>query len=67
MEELNFDPHDTEMGRKNLERINELEKIAQPLVDFVNKYCSPHDIIIIQQGSFEIYQGSGAFPTAVAD
>lgn len=63
----NFDPTDTEMGRRNHERMIALEKAAQPMVEFVNTYCCPHDIVVIQQGSVDLYSGQGAFPTIIPD
>lgn len=62
-----YDPSDTEMGRRNHERMAALEVAAQPMVEFVNKYCCPHDVVIIQQGSVELYSGQCAFPTVIPD
>lgn len=58
---------DTEMERRNRERSIALREAAQPIVEFMNKQCTPHDIIVIQQGSVELYSGALAFPTPIPD
>ena len=48
--------------------ITEALKVASvPMVDFVNKWCCPHDTIIIQQGHVELLSGEITFPTKILD
>ena len=55
------------IDNKENEKMKELEKASKPLVDFVNKYCCPHDIIIIQQGNVQIFNGEISIPTKILD
>lgn len=48
-------------------KMTELEKASKPLIDFINKNCCPHDIIIIQQGSVQILNGEMSIPTEIPD
>lgn len=52
------------LGSKKME---ELKKASKPLVDFVNKNCCPHDIIVIQQGNVQIFNGEMSIPTEILD
>ena len=47
--------------------MEELEEASKPLVDFVNKCCCPHDIIIIQQGNVQIFNEEISIPTKILD
>lgn len=38
-------------------RSEALKEAAKPLIEYVNKHCCPHDIIIVQQGSVELFNG----------
>jgi hypothetical protein len=49
------------------QRSKALEEASKPMVDFVNQYCCPHDVVIIQQGTVALYSGECAFPTEVLD
>lgn len=40
-----------------------LEEASKPLVEFVNKYCCPHDIIVVEQGHVSILNGEMHIPT----
>lgn len=51
----------------NSNKMKELEKASKPLVDFVNKNCCPHDIIVIQQGNIQIFNGEMSIPTEIPD
>lgn len=53
--------------RRNHERSIALEEAAKPLVDFVNTQCCPHDMIVIQQGSVELFSGEISMPTPIPD
>ena len=55
------------INNKENEKMKELEKASKPLVDFVNKECCPHDIIIIQQGNVQIFNGEISIPTKILD
>jgi hypothetical protein len=41
----------------NRERSEELKKIIKPLELYMNKYCCPHDILIVTQGRAELFSG----------
>ena len=41
----------------NEERRVELEKIIEPIQEWINEYGTPHDILIIQQGNAQLYSG----------
>ena len=43
--------------RRNKERQEALEKIIKPLQEYMNDWCTPHDILIIQQGNAQLYSG----------
>lgn len=45
----------------------EFEKLKQPLKDFMNKYCCPHDTLIVQQGHMELLNGEMALPLKILD
>jgi hypothetical protein len=45
----------------------ELKKIKPLLEEFVNKYCCPHDILVVQQGSVELYSGQMVLPMKILD
>lgn len=49
------------------EKMKELEKASKPLVDFINKYCCPHDIIVIKQGYIQLFNGEIGIPTKILD
>lgn len=51
----------------NKRRLAELEKIKKPLEDFINKYCCPHDTLIITQGHIELLSGEIVIPLKLLD
>lgn len=51
---------------KNID-IQELRKASEQLVEFVNKYCSPYDRIIIQQGQIELVNVEVGIKTEILD
>lgn len=51
------------MNELNRDRLNALKEASEKMVAFVNQYCTPHDIIVISQGSVELYAGEVGIPT----
>lgn len=51
----------------NATRKEELQKIIKPIEEFINKYCCPHDIIVITQGSAKIFSGEVVIPLKLLD
>ena len=49
----------------NEERMAALEEAVKPMLEFVNKYCCPHDIVVVEQGRVELYSGEIAIPFPV--
>ena len=39
----------------------------KPVKEFMDKWCCPNDILVVQQGSAELYSGEIAIPMEVAD
>lgn len=63
---LNFEEETKGIAIK-VNKVEELKKASKPLIAFVNTYCSPHDLIMIQQGSIQIFNGEIGIPTRVFD
>lgn len=40
------------------ETVKEFERLVKPIVDWVNSKGDPHTVIVIKQGSAEVYTGS---------
>lgn len=53
--------------KERKDKMNKLEEVSKPLIDFVNEYCCPHDIIVIQQGNVQIFNGEMSIPTKILD
>lgn len=51
----------------NKQRMEELEKIKKPLEDFMNKWCCPHDTLIVTQGHMELLSGEVVIPLEILD
>lgn len=45
----------------------EFEKLKKPLEDFMNKWCCPHDTLIVAQGHMELLNGEIAIPLEILD
>jgi hypothetical protein len=56
-----------ERAELNKQRLEELLKLKKPLEDFMNKYCCPHDMLIVTQGHVELLSGEVAFPLEILD
>ena len=41
----------------NQVRREELEKIIEPIQEWINEWGTPHDILVIQQGNVSLYSG----------
>lgn len=52
---------------KRENKMKELEKASKPLVEFMNQYCCPHDVIMVQQGHVELLNGEIGIPTEILD
>ena len=56
------------MNKDNkMDKIKELKKASESLIDFMNKYCCPHDVVIVQQGHIELLNGEIGIPTKILD
>ena len=51
----------------NKQRRAELEKLKEPIEDFINKWCCPHDTLIVQQGHIELLSGEIVIPLKLLD
>ena len=51
----------------NTTRMAELQKIIKPIEDYMNKYCCPHDMLVIQQGRAELFSGELSIPLEILD
>jgi hypothetical protein len=51
----------------NDEKMAAFKEAVKPLEEFVNKYCCPHDIIVIEQGHASVYSGEMAVPLKLLD
>lgn len=40
------------------ETVKEFERLVKPVVDWVNSNGDPHTVVVIKQGSAEVYTGS---------
>ena len=58
---------ETELAKLNKQRSEELQKVIKPIEEFMNKWCCPHDILIIQQGRAELFSGNLSIPLEVPD
>ena len=45
----------------------EFEKLKKPLEDFMNKWCCPHDTLIVVQGHMELLNGEIGIPLEILD
>lgn len=48
-------------------RVDELKEAAEPLVDYLYKYGTPHDVIIVRMDSVEHLSGEAGSPIEVRD
>lgn len=46
-------------------RTEELKKVIKPIEEFMNKYCCPHDKLIVEQGHAELLSGELCIPLEV--
>lgn len=60
--EVIIDRHDAEEIERGRDRMAAFDEAVKPLIEFVNKCCTPHDIVVVQQGSAEMYSGQMAIP-----
>ena len=51
----------------NQNRREELEKIIEPLQEWINEWGTPHDILIIQQGNAQLYSGELSIQLKIRD
>lgn len=57
----------TKLAKLNERRSEELKKIIKPIEDYMNKWCCPHDMLIIQQGHAELFSGNLSIPLEIPD
>lgn len=48
-------------------RVDELKKAANPLVDYLYKYGTPHDAVIVRMDSVEHFSGETGTPIDVKE
>lgn len=48
-------------------KVDELKEAAKPLVDYLYKYGTPHDAVIVKMDSVEHLSGEAASPIEVRD
>lgn len=48
-------------------RSEELQKIIKPIEEFMNKYCCPHDTLLVTQGHAELLGGEIGIPLEILD
>lgn len=48
-------------------KIEEMKEAAQPLIDYLYKYGTPHDAILVRMDSVEHLSGETATPIEVRD
>lgn len=48
-------------------RVDELKEAAKPLVDYLYKYGTPHDTVIVRMDSVEHLSGETGSPIEVRD
>lgn len=53
--------------KKCINRRKELYDAAQPLLDYLYKYGTPHDIITVTQGEIQHFSGEVAVPLELRD
>lgn len=56
-----------EIKHRNIERREALEEIIEPIQDWINKYGTPHDVLIIQQGNAQLYSGELSIQLKILD
>ena len=52
---------------RRVKRMEALQEAAKPLIEFMNTWCNPHHVVIIEQGHVALYSGECGFPTEVPD
>jgi hypothetical protein len=55
------------MASLNQIRSKEVEKLAKPLIEWIQKNGSPHSIITIEQGIVKFYTGEFSIPFEIKD
>jgi hypothetical protein len=55
------------MADYNKARLEALQEISKTLEDFMNKWCCPHDTLIVTQGHAELLSGEIAIPLKILD
>jgi hypothetical protein len=57
----------TDYADYNKLRREELMRIIKPIEDYMNKFCCPHDKLIVTQGNAELLSGELSIPLEVLD
>ena len=50
-----------------LQRKEDFEQLAQIAENFINKWGTPHSVVIIHQGGIQLYDGEMAMPLKIPD
>jgi hypothetical protein len=56
-----------EICKEKESRIDELKRLAEPLIDFLYRYYHPHATIMITQADVEVVEGDMAFVNELRD
>ena len=64
-DEFTIDYRSAKRIEYNRDRMAAFDEAIKPMIQFVNKYCTPHDIVVVQQGFAELYSGEMVIPFPV--
>lgn len=53
--------------RKELPDMEEFKKAVQPLIEWVNKNCDPHEKVVVQMGNAQLISAEMGFTFEVPD
>ena len=53
--------------QERLQRKEDFEQLAKIAEGFINKWGTPHSVVIIRQGSIELFDGEMAMPLIILD
>lgn len=54
-------------SRKELPDMEEFKKAAQPLIEWVNKNCNPHERVVVEMGYAQLVSEEMGFSFEVLD
>lgn len=53
--------------QERLQRKEDFEQLAKIAENFINKWGTPHSVVIVEQGSIQFYDGEMALPLKILD